>query len=184
MSGDPERALTTAEGYLQLGLLEDALGELERLPPEWRLQPEALQIEVAILVRGGRWEDALRGSEELARRDPRSHHGYLHTSFCLHELGRTREARDRLLAAPVFVTEQPLYAYNLACYEAQLDNPEEVESLLRVAFRKDGSLRRLALRDPDLEPVREMVRSLVENLERGPRWEAARDVDPGECGDG
>jgi tetratricopeptide (TPR) repeat protein len=180
-----ERTLACAEGYLQLGLLEDALQELERLSASDRRFPEALHLEVAILVRAQRWEEALACSEELIRTAPQSHHGYLHTSFCLHELGRTLEARDRLLAAPVFVTEQALFYYNLACYEAQLENPDEAASLLRIAFRRDDSLCQVAMTDRDLEPVREMVRTLVQTLETavtaedGPGWkpEAPEDSD-------
>ena len=172
-----ERTLTRAEGYLQLGLLEDALLELEQLSPADRVLPESMHLEVAILVRANRWEEALARSEELIERSPESHHGYLHTSFCLHELGRTSEARDRLLAAPVFVTEQALFYYNLACYEAQLENPDEAESLLRIAFRRDDTLCQIALSDRDLEPVREMVKSLVESLKtplnpaEAPEWD-------------
>lgn len=168
-----EKALTCAEGYLQLGLLDDALEELDRLSPAERLLPECLHVEVAVLVRAERWNEALRRSEELIRRAPQSHHGYLHTSFCLHELGRTLEARNRLLAAPVFVTEQPLFYYNLACYEAQLKNPDEAANLLRLAFRRDASLREIALADRDLAPVREMVQSLIDGIDAPLSGEAA-----------
>lgn len=173
-----ERTLACADGYLQLGLLDEALEELGRLTSSDRFRPECLHLEVAVLVRSERWEEALASSEELIRRAPDSHHGYLHTSFCLHELGRTLEARDRLIMAPLFVTEQALFYYNLACYEAQLENPDEAASLLRIAFRRDGSLGKIALTDRDLEPVREMVKSLVSSLQKpesadkDPEWDA------------
>lgn len=163
-----ERVLACVEGYLQLGLLEDALDELERMPAPGKGRPEWLQLKVAALVKAVRWEEALVCCEELIRRAPESHHGYIHASFCLHELGRTLEARNRLLAAPRFVTEQALFYYNLACYEAQLENPDEAATLLRIAFRRDGSLCRVAISDRDLEPLREMVKALVQSMERSP----------------
>lgn len=176
-----EKALACAEGYLQLGLLEDALSELGQLPALDRQRPESLRLEAAVLLRSKRWKEALACSEELIRRAPQSHDGYIHTSFCLHELGRTLEARDRLLAAPVFVTEQALFYYNLACYEAQLRNPDEAASLLRIAFRRDASLCQLALADPDLHPVLEVVKSLVQNLSKDRSgWDEESLEDPDE----
>jgi tetratricopeptide (TPR) repeat protein len=161
-----DKVMAAAEGYLQLGLLEDALEELQRLTPSERLQPDSLLIESAILMRARRWVEALERNEELIRRSPRAYQGYLHASFCLHELGRTTEARDRLLSAPLFVTEQALFYYNLACYEAQLENPDEAASLLRIAFRRDAALCQVALQDPDLEPVQEVVKALVQSIRR------------------
>lgn len=178
-----EKALTCAEGYMQLGLLDEALEELERLTASERLLPECLHLEVAVLVRAEQWLDALERSEELIRRAPQSHHGYLHASFCLHELGRTLEARNRLLAAPVFVTEHALFYYNLACYEAQLKNPGEAANLLRIAFRRDASLREVALGDRDLAPVRQMVLALVQSAENPRSEDAAPDWEKESSGD-
>jgi len=165
MDEDSDRALLCAEGYLQLGLLEDALRELESLPAEAQRRSVTLQLRVAILVRAKRWSEALLASEELRITDPEEPQGYLHSAYCLHELGRTVDARDQLLAAPVFVTEHPLYSYNLACYEAQLGNPHESANLLRIALKKDAKLYEIAASDPDLDPVRAVVRELGKAIE-------------------
>ncbi|MEO0445670.1 MAG: hypothetical protein AAF191_06290 [Verrucomicrobiota bacterium] len=182
MPGPANRVLDCAEGYLRLGMLEEALQELSSLKREEQFAAPALQLRVAIFIQGKRWTEALEASEALVIADPETHHGYLHVSYCLHELGRTGEARDRLQKVPEFVRHQPLYCYNLACYEAQLGDHHSAEDWLEVAFSLDHSLIEVARTDTDLAPLGELLEDLLAGFSDGgdapvEEWDAEEDED-------
>ena len=86
---------------------------------------------------------------------PGNAEGWLHRSVALHELKRTREARDQLLPAVPLFPDSGAIRYDLACYECQLGHLPEAKGWLEKAFAIDhtNSLKRQALNDPDLEPL-------------------------------
>jgi len=96
------------------------------------------------------WNEALALCRQLCRKVPNSIFGYISLSLCLHELGKTVEAKNVLLAGPSFLKDSPLYHYNLACYEAQLGNFEKAKQSLRLSFEMNEGYRELAKTDPDL----------------------------------
>ena len=81
--------------------------------------------------------------------------GWVHRAYCLHELKRTREARDNLLRVVERFPDDATMHYNLACYECQLGKLEEAKEWLAKAF-KLGDAKKMkvaALDDPDLQPL-------------------------------
>ncbi len=145
--------INAAQGLLELGMITEALAELDRLPEADRVREEAVQLRVYILMRAGRWDQALEACEVLRTSLPDSTLGYIHGAFCLHELGRTEEALRLLREGPASLLREPVYFYNLGCYHAVLGNPEEAENCLRMSFNMDEKFREIARYDPDLESV-------------------------------
>src|SRR5688500_16076124 len=96
MDGD-QKTLLAAQGYAELGMFDDALAELSTLSAESQKKPAALEMRAAILIQARRWPDALVASEALRETQPTRNSGFIHAAYCLHELGRTVEARDMLL---------------------------------------------------------------------------------------
>lgn len=142
-----------AQGLLELGMTTEALAELDRLSEADRTCGEAVQLRIYILMRAGRWGEALDACEALRASLPESSLGYIHGAFCLHELGRTEEAMHLLQEGPASLLHEPVYFYNLGCYHAVLGNPEEAENCLRMSFNMDEKFREIARYDPDLESV-------------------------------
>lgn len=134
-------------------MTEEALAELERVPPGERDHEDVEQLRVYVLMRARRWPDALQACESLRERRPDLSLGYIHGAFCLHELGRTVEAMELLQQGPASLLREPVYFYNLGCYHAVLGNPEEAQSFLEMSFNMDGKFREIARYDPDLESV-------------------------------
>jgi len=91
----------------------------------------------------------------MCRVHPDESSGYIHGAFCLHELGRTLEAKQTLLDGPAGLLDEPVYYYNLACYETVLGNLQQAKVYLRASFRLDKSFRELAKCDPDLQRIRD-----------------------------
>ena len=149
------RALLAAQGYLELGMVEEALAELVSVSDELRDDPDIIELRLHILMQGRRWAEALSTAEELLRTTPNAVPGYIHGAFALHELGRTAEARDLLLKGPRNLRKDPTFHYNIGCYEAVLGNRESALQSLRESFALDETYRDFARRDPDLEAIQE-----------------------------
>ena len=152
-----ERALLAAQGYLELGMAEEALAELSSLPPIESSDPDIIELRLHVLMEAKRWPDALTAAEELLRASPSAVPGYIHGAFALHELRRTAEARDLLLKGPEELRKDPTFHYNVGCYEAVLGNSEAALASLRQSFALDASYRDFARRDPDLALIREAL---------------------------
>lgn len=149
-----ERALLAAQGYIELGLYEDAAAELDRLPPPLAELEPVLELKASALMAARKWEAACAACARLRRCCPESTTGFLHGAFCLHELGRTAEARELLLSGPETLHQEPTYHYNLGCYAAVLGNKEEALRHLERSFAMNEKFREIARRDPDLQSLR------------------------------
>jgi len=150
-----ERTLVAAQGYCELGMFDDALAELNSLPAEFAEHPAVVELRTVVLMQARRWKHALTASRSLCRLSPDQTTGFIHAAFCLHELGRTTEARDTLLAGPDLLHAEPTYHYNLACYECALGNLDLARLHLEKSFELDKKFKEYAKSDPDLAALRE-----------------------------
>ena len=150
-----ERILLAAQGYSELGMFDDALAEIDSLPEEVAQNATVVELRTVILMQARRWKPALTASRALCRVAPEKPSGFIHTAFCLHELGRTTEARETLLSGPESLHAQPVYHYNLACYECALGNLDLARLHLDKSFELDKAYREYARSDPDLAALRE-----------------------------
>jgi len=148
-----DRALLAAQGYLELGMVDEALEELSFLRGLEISDPEIVELRLHILMQGQRWDAALTAAEELLLASPDAVPAYIHGAFALHELGRTLEARDLLLKAPPELRKDPTFHYNIGCYEAVLGNRESAMRSLGESFALDETYRDFALQDPDLKTI-------------------------------
>jgi Flp pilus assembly protein TadD len=144
-------------GYAELGMTRQSIAELNEIEQSHQSRPEVLQLRLHHLMRGQRWASALRISQKLCRAAPDCSAGYLHAGFCLHELGKTAEAKRFLLRGPAALLKEPIYYYNMGCYEALLGNVKDARINLETSFRMDSSFRELAKKDPDLLAVKDLI---------------------------
>ena len=145
--------LQAAQGYLELGMLEEALGELSFIDHTVLDDPDILELRLHILMQGERWEEALAVSQQILLTHQEMLPAYIQGAFALHELGRTAEARDLLLKGPSLLHQDPTFHYNIGCYQAVLGNREEAIESLFKSFELDASFREFAKRDPDLVQI-------------------------------
>jgi predicted Zn-dependent protease len=151
------RAVLAAQGYLELGMVEEALQELDSVPQSAIVGPDLIELRLHILMHGKRWHEALVAAEELLRINPEAVPGYIHGAFALHELGRTAEARDLLLKGPSLLRKDPTFHYNIGCYEAVLGNRDSALQSLNESFALDETYRAFAKGDPDLAAIRDAL---------------------------
>ena len=156
-SVDFKRQFRAACGYAELGMATESIAELNAIEDEFQHRPEVLQLRLHHLMRKKQWSRALTVSRRLCRAAPQASAGFLHAGFCLHQIGRTREAKELLLRGPTALLKEPIYYYNMGCYEVLLGNLKDARVHLQISFKMDSSFRDLAKRDPDLRPLHETL---------------------------
>lgn len=157
--GDPEtgpdlkRFRKEIEGYLELDLPDLAEEEIRALPDSLSHHAVVLDARLAVLMHRKSWPAAVEAGLTGCAAAPGRSSFFIHTAFCLHELGRTEEAHLLLLSGPAALRREPLFYYNMGCYLAVLGHRQEAGEHLREAFRMDDSLRRFAKSDRDLQAL-------------------------------
>ena len=154
---DFEWRLRAAAGYAELGMNRESMAELNAIETSSKERPEVLQLRLHHLMREKKWARALTVSRFLCRIAPTCSAGFLHAGFCLHELGKTLQAKKLLLKGPVALLREPIYYYNMGCYDALLGNPKSAQVHLLTSFKLDPTFRDIAKKDPDLETIRELI---------------------------
>lgn len=148
-----------ATGWLMLGNVVEARVEFDQIRAGLREQPLVLEFEWRLLAAEKRWREAVDASERLLCVSPDDANAWVHRSYALHELRRTREAFDLLLPALRRFPEETIIPYNLACYTCQLGDLPAARLWFDQALALDNGaeekLQRLraALEDPDLEAL-------------------------------
>ncbi|MCB1085954.1 MAG: hypothetical protein KDM63_02820 [Verrucomicrobiae bacterium] len=161
---EPSYPFVAAQGYFELGMLDEAWARLAELSAEERAMPVVLRLRVQLHISAKEWRDGLTVSRQLCDVSPDDATGYIHGAYCLHELGQTEEAREMLMAGPDTLREEPIFFYNLGCYEARLGEIDSACAWLLRSFQMDDGLRKQASRDPDLKEVWDELRTTFEEL--------------------
>ena len=157
MTPESEKIVLAAQGFLELGLPEEALAELEEIPISERSEVEVLEVEVVAFLNQQLWPEALETARQLCEAEPEKASGFIHVAYCLHETGQTQEARETLLNGPESLRSEATFYYNLGCYAARLEEFDEARQLLEKAFEMDNRLRETAKKDPDLSELRDSL---------------------------
>lgn len=152
-----ERSIIAAQGYLELGMFHDVWRELHTLPAELLARSDVLEILALSLMGEERWGEALEVAERLRDEAPREAGGFIHSAYCLHEMGRTEEALQVLLNGPQSLRNKSVFYYNVGCYQARLGLFAEALEMLKKSFEMDASLRKSARRDPDLIALQSQI---------------------------
>src|SRR5438105_6067018 len=135
----------------------ESIAELNEIDTSSQIRPEVLQLRLHHLMREKKWARALAVSRKLCRAAPHCSAGFLHAGFCLHELGKTAEAKAFLLRGPAALLKEPIYYYNMGCYEALLGNVKDARTNLETSFKMDETFRELAKKDTDLASVQPLL---------------------------
>lgn len=157
---DTKRRIVAAQGYVELGLYEQARDVLQSLPAALQDRVEVIELSLLCLMGEQRWRAALELTRKLCQVEPNEPGGYIHAAYCLHELGRTEEAVRVLLSGPTSLQSKAVYFYNMGCYRARLGEVDAAVQLLQKAFDKDETLRRIAQKDPDLAALRSRLETI------------------------
>lgn len=155
LSESDKHSLRAAEGWFELGCAREAESELESLTPSVRHHPIVLELRWQILAGARQWAACVELARAITKAAPKEPLGWIHLSYALHELKRTQEAWDNLIAVIEEFPKEPTMRYNLACYACQMGQLPEARRWLKKTFalgRKKES-KQMALGDLDLKPL-------------------------------
>ena len=144
--------LNAAQGWLELGNAAEASAELELIAPALQTHPEVLEMRWQICAQAQKWQQCIVVAEEMLAVAPGRVLGWIHRSYALHELKRTREALEALLPALVKFPKDWLVQYNLACYCCRLNELARARHFLEQACDLGNAkeIKAMALKDTDL----------------------------------
>lgn len=153
-----EHDIRSIEGYYELGMYDDALNEIASLSAGHQMNPAIVSISGHCHIGRKDWGKGLDAFIKLIAIAPKNPDGFLHAAFCLHELGRTAEAKSLLLGGADYLKGNPVFYYNLACYECRLGELDYAGELLEQAMSMDPKFKTMWPNDPDLAPLRDKLR--------------------------
>jgi Tfp pilus assembly protein PilF len=153
MTDDADKRLEAALGYLQLGMFEEANGEVEQLPPEEKTSLSVLRLRAAIYSETKSWHLLREVAGFLVDSLPGDPQHWIWLAYATRRTTSIPAAETILLRALESHPSEAMIHFNLACYAAQTGKIEEAKERLRDAIRLAPETRLLALDDPDLEPL-------------------------------
>jgi Flp pilus assembly protein TadD len=149
--------LNAALGWLGLNAPADARAELDAIAPAQQSHPAVLEARWLLCAHEKNWGDALAVAERELASAPEDSSGWLHRAYALRRVshGGLPQAWDALLPAAEKFPEEPVIAYNLACYACQLNQLGDACTWLQRAMKIGGkeAIQKMALADEDLKPL-------------------------------
>jgi len=143
-----------AEGYLELGLPQQALDVLARLGPVGKADVRTCYLEGQALRSLERYADAIVPLRKVAELEPENVQVLLALGWCQKRCGRIDLAIGALNAALVADGDEPLIRYNLACYHSVAGDKRGALTFLEQALSLDPNYRLLIDHEPDFDPIR------------------------------
>ena len=148
--------LKASIGYLELGMLEDAAGELGNLQPEVRTSSAVLCVRMEIYRTAKKWTLMEASLESYGSRIPM----ILFDPDHWNNLAWAVRRKDSIEAAQIILLEalekfpnDAMTNYNLGCYACLLGAMEEAKKFVGDAIKLDSKYKLMALDDPDLESL-------------------------------
>lgn len=153
---------SAAEGWLVLGSYPDALDELKRISTSLQDHPDVLLLHWHVCAKLKDWKSCADLGKRLVTVAPDEISSWQNHANSLFYEKRYQEAFDALFPAIEKFPKEWSVPYNLACYECQMGKLEEAMSWFKMALALGNAaeVKKQALRDPDLGPLRKRIHAL------------------------
>jgi hypothetical protein len=152
-STETQRALHAADGYLYFNLLDEALGELGRIPTDEQEQPPVMLARIRLLLHKKEWRSAEVLSAQGSGLHPEEGEFTVQRAFALHQMDKDEKAEQVLRSAPDWIRRTGILHYNLACYEARLGDISTARECIDTAIQINAGIKKSARVDPDLQSL-------------------------------
>ncbi len=147
------RICDTAEGYIELGLLDDAFNLLEDLPTRAKISKEIIVLHMSVLVKAGNPLKASYLGENLCFGDPDNVDLMIEVGQLKHDAGEYTEALKWLQSVEQTCRDSAGFHHLRAKCHAALGDLEAFALALREAHRIDPDLKMQSLEDPVFEGI-------------------------------
>ena len=148
-----EKQIQAAIGYLELGMLDEAAGELENLPPEDRTSSAVLCARLEIYRSAKNWTLMEVVARELWKRYPDDSAYWINLAWVVRRKDSIEAAQTILLEGFERFPNDAMTNYNLGCYACLLGDMDNAKRFVGEAIKLDSKYKLMALDDGDLEPL-------------------------------
>jgi hypothetical protein len=157
------RRVTYATGFIELGLLAEALDELDAIEGADQPTLPVLLARTELYMGTKQWDRLVAVAQAAASADPSRQQAWIAWAWGQRRLTAIPDAKAVLLQAEQHHGETcALLHFNLACYECQLGDLEAAKTRLTRARAIGGEgFITMALDDADLEPLRDYLGQLA-----------------------
>lgn len=152
-----KKALTYANGYRELGMIEEALQELANLGETYASRTEYLQMQLAIFMEAKRWQDALPVANILASRNDSDPGNFVNLAYITRRASGIEGARIILENASKRFPREAIIHYNLGCYACCTKDMDTAKAHLLTSFSLDESYLEMSESDEDLKALRSWI---------------------------
>ena len=147
------RHLLAAEGYIDLGMYNEAGAELRALDPAYFALEPTLVLQLCVYAGLHQWQPAQELATALAKQDPENPQWAIWSASAACRLQSVEAAKGILLEALVSHPDNANIHYNLSCYETRLQHYWKAQRHLARAIQIDPRFKLVAMDDADLEPL-------------------------------
>ena len=155
-----QRTLKASIGYLELGMLDEAAGELENLPPEDRTSTAVLGVRMEIYRSAKNWTLMEVVARKLWKRHQDDPVNWNNLAWVVRRKESIEAAQTILLEGFERFPNDAMTNYNLGCYACQLGDMDNAKRFVGDAIKLDSKYKLMALDDADLEPLWDSLASL------------------------
>ena len=139
-------------------MTRESLAELDAIEPRLSKAPGSLAAAAASSDAKKELGARLaRQPEALSRRPRLLAPDFSMRAFVCISSAKPRKPKNFSINGPVALLKEPIYYYNMGCYEALLGNVHDAEANLQISFKMDSSFRDLAKKDPDLKALHAVI---------------------------
>jgi Flp pilus assembly protein TadD len=153
-----QKNLQYAAGFLELGMFTEASKSLKKISKDNQERPEILELKLAVHFEANEWQNAVKLADQLKELQPQNPSWAIQLAYAVRRFKNIEEAREILLSAEKLFPKEGLIKFNLGCYAAQLGDIDLAKSYVQQAIELDKTYKKLAKEDPDLIPIREVLK--------------------------
>lgn len=145
-----KRHLSHCQGYLDLGMVDSAHDELEKIQLDDRLEKEVLSARIQVYIKAKYWDLVASIAKTLATQHPDEPEWYLYWAYGARRANSLDQAKGILLEALKRFPDNATILYNLGCYACVDESYDIASALVKRAIELDKDFQALAIADEDL----------------------------------
>lgn len=145
--------LRTAEGYFELGMIDEATEELDRVPAQFQSNVDVSSLRLQLLISSGNYERGERVARGLVFKQPERPFPWLGWAFCARRAISLEAAEQILEMAHTVHPKNGIIVFNMACYASAAGRVSDARQLFSRATELESAAKDWMLQDENLRAV-------------------------------
>jgi Flp pilus assembly protein TadD len=146
--------LRSAEGYFELGMIEEASEELDRIPTRFQSNVDISSLRLQLLIATGNYERGEWVARGLVFKQPEKAFPWLGWAFCARRAISLEAAEQILEMAHTVHPENGIIVFNMACYASAAGRLSDARNLFNRATELESAAKEWILQDENLRTIR------------------------------